>query len=189
MRDTYHRFKELTSEQQFQTVGCFLGGITMAEGGFTDSKSRPDYEHAKYATDLFEEAMKQEGKREQTDQPEQVTMAGGSASSSKGPPLHLIPTIALERLAERFALGIVRQGDKSWNALSDNQQCLTDKKFLIERLSHIIHHALKLRDKLNKFDLEAVQQDDDAGAIAWGGMFLLCAIEAIEKKEEEKASA
>ncbi len=187
MRNTYDRFKKLTSEQQFQAVGYFLGGITMAEGGFTDSESRPDYQHAKYAVDLFEEAMRCKSVvSEQTEaasncaseapeiipsgHPEQVAMASGAAASSVGPSFHLIPTVALERLAERFALGVERKGDKSWNALSDNQQCLTDKKFLIERLSHIIHHALKLRDKLNADDSEAIQQDDDAGAIAWGGM-------------------
>ena len=71
-------------------------------------------------------------------QPEQVSMAGGIAQSSKGPPLHLIPTVALERLAERFSLGVERKGEKSWNALSANQRCLKDKPFLIERLSHLV---------------------------------------------------
>ncbi len=108
---------------------------------------------------------------------EQVEMAGGIAASSKGPPLHLIPTVAMEKLAERFAKGIERKGDKSWNALSDNQECLLDREFAIERLSHVIHHALVLRDKLKAADAQAIAEDDDAGAIAWGGMFLLCAVD------------
>lgn len=105
-------------------------------------------------------------------------MAGGIAASSKGPPFHLIPTVALERIAERFELGIERKGARAWNAVSNNQSCLLDREFLIERLSHVIHHSLKLRDKLaSGSSIGGLEDDDDAGAIAWGGVFILCAIE------------
>lgn len=123
------------------------------------------------------------------EQPTQVLMAGGKAASTPIPPLHLIPTIALEKLAERFQLGIERKGDKSWNALSNNQECLEDVEFLIDRLGHIIHHALKLRDKLKDQDIEKIKQDDDAGAIAWGGVFLICAIQRLLEKENENGTS
>lgn len=129
--------------------------------------------------------------------PEQVDFSGGKAASSKIPPLHLIPTVALEKTAERFQLGIERKGDKSWNALSRNQEVLTDLDFLIERTSHIIHHAAKLRDKLNRLKadrdtpevvkrdhdpMRQIDEDDDASAIVWGGMFLQCAVEELRKE-------
>jgi hypothetical protein len=120
-------------------------------------------------------------------QPEQVLMAGGIAASTPGPAFHLIPTVALERIAERFQLGIIRKGDKAWNALSTNQACLLDKDFVIERISHIIHHALKLRDKLNAQDVPALLSDDDASAMAWGAIFLVCATEAITKDVQNEA--
>jgi hypothetical protein len=108
--------------------------------------------------------------------PEQLPMAGGLTLTSKGPLFHLIPTIALERLAARCELGVERKGDKAWNAVSNNQACLLDRELAIERCSHIIHHALKLRDKLVAGADTAT--DDDAAAIMWGGMYLISATEA-----------
>lgn len=120
-----------------------------------------------------------------TKHPEQVPMAGGKASSSKGPPLHLIPTVALVGLAERFALGEERKGDKAWNAGSNNQECLLDKGWLIERCSHIIHHAMKMRDILVGKEQEETLYEN-AGAVAWAGAFFLCAADAIAKEEKKK---
>lgn len=117
-----------------------------------------------------------------TEHPEQVEYAGGKAASSKGPALHYIPTVALEKTAARFALGVARKGDKSWNAISGNQEILTNREFLIERCSHIIHHALKLRDKLHAGDIAELEADDDASAVVWGGMFLQCAVDALVKQ-------
>lgn len=116
--------------------------------------------------------------------PEQVPMAGGKAASSKGPALHLIPTVALEKIADRFELGIARKGDKAWNAISSNQECMEDKTFLIERCSHIIHHALKLRDQLNRGVLPGEESlTDNATAIGWGAIFMTCAAERMKAKE------
>ena len=114
--------------------------------------------------------------------PKQVVMAGGKAASTKVAPLHLIPTVGLEKLAKRFELGIERKGDKSWNALSDNQEVLDDIPFLIDRLGHVMLHAAHLRDKLKAGDLEGLNKEDDASAIAWAGMFLSCAIDRMNKK-------
>jgi hypothetical protein len=113
--------------------------------------------------------------------PEQVSMAGGKAASSKGPALHLIPTVALEKIADRFELGIIRKGDKSWNAISNNQECMDDVPFLIERCSHIIHHALKLRDQLARGVQPGEESPtDNATAIGWGAIFLTCAVERMQ---------
>jgi hypothetical protein len=111
-------------------------------------------------------------------------MAGGKLATSKIPPLHLIPTRGLEKLAERFALGVERKGDKAWNALTDNQDALADVQFAIDRCGHVIHHALKLRDKLASGDFAGLEADDDASAITWGGMLLAHATEAILNREK-----
>lgn len=119
-----------------------------------------------------------------SDHPVQIPMAGGKAASSAGPPFHLIPTSALTHLANRFQKGIERKGDKAWNALSNNQECLTDRAFVIERMSHVIHHALKLRDQL-QFGVQAGDESmtENAAAMAWGGVFAICAAEVIEKSQ------
>lgn len=116
-------------------------------------------------------------------QPLQKDFAGGKAASTPGPRYELIPTVGLERLADRFELGIHRKGDKAWNAVSGNQEILQDFEFLIDRCGHVIAHALKLRDKLQAarsgqapFEIG----DDDAGAIAWAGVFLICGGEAVK---------
>jgi hypothetical protein len=114
----------------------------------------------------------------QTENAPEVPMAGGVVTSSKIPPLHLIPTEALVRTATRFELGIERKGeDKAWNACSANQSCLTDKQFVLNRLGHVILHAMSLRDKILRG--APMEGDDDAGAIAWSGAFLCCATKAL----------
>ena len=45
---------------------------------------------------------------------EEIPFAGGKVTSSRVPPLHLIPTVCLERTAERFRLGVERKGEKAW---------------------------------------------------------------------------
>lgn len=105
----------------------------------------------------------------------EVPLAGGIVSSSAIPGFHLIPTEALTRLAARFELGLERKGDKAWNAITDNQQCLTARDFVLSRIDHVIGHAMKLRDKLVR---GMPLDDDDAGAIIWGGAFLCCATAA-----------
>ena len=119
---------------------------------------------------------------------DQVLMAGGLAASTRIPPFHLIPTVAIEGLAERFALGVERKGDKAWNAMSANQACLEDVPFAVDRIGHAIHHAIKLRDKLVSGDVAGIIADDDAGAIAWAGAFLLCVVDKIKKANQPKES-
>lgn len=111
----------------------------------------------------------------------------GKVLSTKGPALHLIPMEALVGLADRFEKGVERKGEGAWNALSANQECLVDTEFLLDRISHLITHALKFRDQLVrgvKPDEESMY--DNAGAVAFGGALLLCAAKevAFEAKVE-----
>lgn len=110
----------------------------------------------------------------------------GNGRSTKGPDLHLIPTLALVQLAERFTLGEERKGDKAWNANSSNQEVLVNKPFILERISHVISHAMKLRDSVVSGVFSA---DNDASAISWAGAFLCCAVDAIKKQAAEKSSS
>jgi hypothetical protein len=111
----------------------------------------------------------------------QVHFAGGKASSSKaGAPYHLVPTISSERIAQRFQLGIERRPDgTAWNACSANQEVLADKAFILDRITHVIEHALKLRDKVVSGN--CWEGDDDAAAIGWASHFLCCATDAMSK--------
>lgn len=111
----------------------------------------------------------------------EIPMAGGAVTSSKIPGFHRIPTEALVRLATRFDCGVERKGEgKAWNAVSANQQVLTDRQFILDRISHVIGHAAKLRDKI--VSGARLDDDDDAGAIIWGGAFLCCASAALTAK-------
>jgi hypothetical protein len=116
---------------------------------------------------------------DKTDSPEIVM---GKVSSSKIPGFHLIPTEALVRLALRFDVGVERKKELAWNALTANQDMLTNKEFILHRIGHVINHAQKLRDKIvaGTSDLG----DDDAGAIIWAGAFLCCATKALEGKHD-----
>lgn len=107
----------------------------------------------------------------------QITMAGGKVLSTKAPAVHLIPTIVLEKLAERFELGVEKKGDKAWNALSSNQEVTQDMGFILDRINHVIYHAMKLKDKIAKRDIAGIQEDNDASAIGWGAAFLICVVE------------
>lgn len=113
---------------------------------------------------------------------EQRRMAGGKVSSTKVSPLHLIPTVAITSLADRFQAGKDRKGDGAWNALSPNQEILTDKEFLIERCDHIILHTLLVRDQLARGESPGEESlIHNAGAILFGGSLLSCAADALSK--------
>lgn len=100
----------------------------------------------------------------------------GGVGSTKVPLFHLIPLEALEGLADRFEQGVERKGDKAWNALSANQECLVNKDFLLDRISHVIHHAMKLRDQLARGVQDGEESMyENAGAVAFGGALFLCA--------------
>lgn len=109
-----------------------------------------------------------------SDNDEQVPMSGGKVLSSHIPRWELIPTVAIDCLADRFAAGIERKGDKSWNAIATNQDAIMYKKFLLDRCAHIARHAMLLRDKLLLGDIDP-SDDDDAGAILFGGALMACA--------------
>jgi hypothetical protein len=81
-------------------------------------------------------------------------------------------------LANRFELGEKKHGRGQW------KKGLSDKEFVLARLNHVIYHAYKLIDKIET-DSD-FSTDDDAGAIMWGGAFLIEAVNAIQASRNEE---
>jgi hypothetical protein len=95
---------------------------------------------------------------------------------------HLIPEIAIRRLCERIMLGEKIKGKAAWNALSDNQEVLDSPKALARRFGHTINHAYKLLAKLQNNEPWTEEDEKEASAVMWGGMYAICAIAAQRKK-------
>lgn len=108
-------------------------------------------------------------------QPCAIVIHSSGAGTSKTPRFDLIPRDALIRLADRYELGL-KYGEDNW------RKGMEDKAYVIERISHVVDHALKLREKL-KGRLPH-DGDDDAAAIMWGGAFLCEATAALFQKDE-----
>jgi len=113
-----------------------------------------------------------------------VNFSSGT-TSSKIPRFDLIPYKAQLRLTKRFEDGLETHKEKSWNARS-KQDALQDEEFIIARASHVIHHAMKLIAK--RTGQLPPDEDDDAAAIAWGGIFLSEATEPKLKVQETRES-
>jgi hypothetical protein len=116
-------------------------------------------------------------KMEKQTQEEKRIFPSGTTSTRK-PRFELLPKEGLIRAARRFELGLEMHGDRSWNALSNNQSALEDKEWLIERCSHGIQHLYNLIDKLS--GKTPLGGDDDAAAVAWCGLVLAAAMEKLE---------
>lgn len=99
------------------------------------------------------------------------------AKSSTSPRFDLLPSRALARVAARYEKGLARYGRDNW------RKGTSDNDYLLERIAHIIGHCYKLIDKLEGRE-KLLGSDDDAGAIAWGGLFLC---EAMCEKEVRDA--
>lgn len=102
------------------------------------------------------------------------------AKTSEVPRLDLIPYAALVSLARRYEKGIVRYGRDNW------RKGLSDRDYVLERAAHVLNHTAILIEKLQ--GLRPDDGDDDAGAILWGGAFLVEAVNA-RKREADAAMA
>lgn len=105
---------------------------------------------------------------------EEKTASKSGATSSKIPRFDYIPMIGLIALARRYEKGVEKHGADNW------RKALTDVDYVCERMGHVIDHAYKAIEKLRGRLPD--DGDDDAGAIAWGGMFLAEAKAAMAQK-------
>lgn len=170
-------------------VNCKKGTKrSMRVDGLVKLVDFPLQEKVEMKTEMLSDRVETEEEKRAGDfiVPETVEFAGGKVTSSKCPAFHLIPSIALLRLVKRFELGQERKGNKAWNATTD-QSVLDDRAWVMERLNHVIKHAMDLRDKLAKGDMEAVKNEDDSAAIMWAGAFLICATEKLTSSSSQKA--
>jgi hypothetical protein len=110
-------------------------------------------------------------------------MVDGLKVSTDTHSYHLIPQIALERLCERIQLGEQTKGKDAWNALSENQHVLDSKKALARRFGHTINHAYRLLGKIQRGEEWTEEDEKEASAVMWGGMFAVCAIHQQRKNK------
>lgn len=111
---------------------------------------------------------------------DKVTHTSG-ATSSACHDYAQIPISALDALAARFEYGEKKHGRDNW------RKGLHDKTYVVERLNHVIRHAKLLADKL--MGLAQWDEDDDAGAILWGGAFAAEACLLHKPKAEEPTTS
>lgn len=102
-----------------------------------------------------------------------ITFTSGVTSSSV-PRYDLIPTGALNALAERFEIGLRNHSGENWRT------GLRDKGYIINRLNHIQEHLRAAIDKLT--GVRPDDGDNDAAAIMWGGA-ILCEYLARERTD------
>ncbi len=121
--------------------------------------------------------------REQTDKwvnqsmrgeaaPGEIAFAGGG-SSSHAPRFDLIPRKALIAFAGILEEGVRQKGEFAYNALSNNQDVMKNRDFIINRLAvHGIDHITKAVEEI----VTGVKTGENhAGAIMFAGMCLACA--------------
>ena len=97
-----------------------------------------------------------------------VTPTPSGALTSRAPRFDLLPRRALERVAMRFEKGLPRYGKDNW------RKGLSDPEYVTDRIAHLIAHCYRLLDKIEG---RLVDDEDDAGAIAWGGLFVCEAVD------------
>lgn len=187
MYDVLSEFKKLTPIQKDYAVQWFCGQYGMMIDGFTDSESRPQYAEAVNVANTLEDSVRRAASYAQSGDNNKVDGGAGpgvvsfssGVQSTDVPPFHLIPTVALVEIANRFKLGVERKGDKAWNAISSNQECLADDKFIIDRVGHAMLHLMRLRDALISGVVDEIV--DDAAAVAWSGVFFICAASMVTR--------
>lgn len=104
---------------------------------------------------------------------DQIITFPSGVTSSAVPRYDLIPTGALNALAERFEIGLQAHSEENWRT------GLRDKDYIINRLNHIQEHLRAAIDKLA--GVKPDNGDNDAAAIMWGGA-ILCEYLALRKQ-------
>jgi hypothetical protein len=106
---------------------------------------------------------------------EAKVVSKSGATSSALPGYDQLPYHAMRLLASRYSLGEAKHGRHNW------RKGLNDKDYVIKRLGHVVHHALKAIAILEGFVPD--DGDDNAGAIMWGGAFLAEAMHELQNKQ------
>lgn len=88
---------------------------------------------------------------------EEYVDRGGALSSHAASAYYTVPVEGHRRVAARYSLGADKYGHNNWKN--------GDWTFILERLAHMEEHLLRLKEGGNV-------EDDNLGAILWGGYCL-----------------
>lgn len=99
--------------------------------------------------------------------PAKYELPGGATRSEQALPYHLIPTTGLRRIAERFALGAAKHGERNWELSLESKE--DAHALAVEAYNHLQEHLLLMLDGT---------EDDHLGAIGWA----VCILSAVEKQ-------
>lgn len=81
---------------------------------------------------------------------EMKVFSSGAKSTVEKPRYDLIPQRALELLADRFAYGATRHGERNY------RKGANDATFVRDRINHLIEHAIKFAEHRSPDDLGAI---------------------------------
>lgn len=100
------------------------------------------------------------------EQEDTYTAPSGVTRSRKMPPYHMIPTEALDCMAERFGLGFEKKKEKSFQSrrYTHMAEVLKDDEFFQDALNHMQKHLSLLMNK----DFREDEAWGHLGAILWG---------------------
>lgn len=90
----------------------------------------------------------------------------GAASSDRKPEYRLVPFSLIRRTGDRLTEGARKYGEWNW------QKGLDDRAFMMDRANHLIEHAYRAIDKLQRGTFGDTD-DDDLGGVAANLAFLI----------------
>lgn len=90
----------------------------------------------------------------------------GATSAARKPEYRLVPFSLVRRTGDRLGAGAVTHGEGNW------EQGLNDRAWMMDRANHMLEHAFRAVDKLQRgIFLDA--DDDDLGAVGANLAFLI----------------
>ena len=97
-----------------------------------------------------EEEFRKQTASNQSAPPCTEVFSSGATSTTTKPRYDLIPVIAMELLAERFAYGVICHGEKNY------RKGAHDREFVTDRVNHLIEHVMKYAALRSRTDLAAI---------------------------------
>jgi hypothetical protein len=90
----------------------------------------------------------------------------GATSSALKPEYRLVPFAAIKRIGQRLTDGAKKHGEGNW------EKALDDRAFMMDRANHLIEHAYRAINKLQR-GIFTDDDDDDLGGVGANLAFLI----------------
>jgi hypothetical protein len=90
----------------------------------------------------------------------------GATSSARKPEYRLVPFTTIKRIGQRLTDGARKHGEGNW------EKALDDRDFMMDRANHLIEHAYRAIEKLQK-GIFTDDDDDDLGGVGANLAFLI----------------